>query len=236
MSTLYELFKVDENASQQEIADAYKKIIEKAEALPQTEELNKKIQRIKIAYGILSDVDKRKNYDLDLATKRADALLENVKPIEEKTEVVQNGYNTQIDTEENQQIDEEKLEQEIKETIDKKIDEINKQKNAEKELKKQERKAKRLAKKEMEYKREKEIQDYGRYLGSQGYKVKYPWTWPRVRRLLTSIVALIVAIFILWHIPFVRNSLISLYEENFVVKFFVDIIISLFSSIASAIK
>ena len=235
MNNLYELFKVDENASQKEITDSYNRIIENANSLPQTEKLIEQIQRIKIAYGILSDEEKRKKYDLDLATKRAETLLETVKPkeIEEAKEEqvsIEQEINKQLPEKDNNQINKEKLRSEISKTIDEQVNEMNRQKQAEKERKKQERKAKKLAKKELEYEREKEMYEYGRYLENQGYKVKYPWTWLRIKRLLISLLTVFITCVILWHIPFVRKQLVALYEENFVIKFFVDIILNIFSS------
>ena len=78
MSTLYEMFKISENATQQEIDAAYSQILEKSNYLPKTEELTKKISQLRIAYEILSTPEKRKKYDLDLANKRAEELLKNV--------------------------------------------------------------------------------------------------------------------------------------------------------------
>lgn len=237
LNTLYELLKVKENASQEELTESYHKILEKAASLPQSEKLIEQVRRIKIAYGILSDVEKRKKYDLDLATKRADELLENVqvKKEEVKPEVMESFIAHE---------QEEKLKQTISEQIDHVIENYNvsqvKQQNdqklVEKRQKQQLRKAKKEAKKQQQLKREMEIQAYGRYLENQGYKVKYPWTWPRVKRLLISIVTVCISGFILWHIPFVKNTLVNLYQENFVVKLFVDMIASIFGWLINGIK
>ncbi len=233
MSTLYELLQVKENATQEEITESYYKILQKADSLPQNETIIEQIRRIKIAYGILSDSEKRKKYDSDLATKRAEELLENVQVKDEKEpenlvrpnkeerlkETISNQINNIMDNYE---------EQKIKQEQQKKL--------AEKQAKKEFRKAKREAQKQQQIKREMQIQAYGDYLQKQGYKVKYPWTWLRVKRLLISIVAVIVSLFVLWHIPFVKNSLTNLYQENFVIKFLVDIINSIFMSIINGIK
>ena len=110
--------------------------------------------------------------------------------------------------------------------------EILSQKQQRKQLKKQ----KREAKKQQQLKKEMEIQAYGRYLENQGYKVKYPWTWLRVKRLLITIITIIISFFILWQIPFIRKNLTDLYEGNFVIKFLVDTVLSIFNGIKESIK
>lgn len=233
MSTLYELLQVKENATQEEITEMYHKILQKADSLPQNEAIIEQVRRIKIAYGILSDSEKRKKYDSDLATKRAEELLENVQIKEEKEpessvepnkeerlkEIISNQINTITDTYQ---------EQKIKQEQQKKL--------AEKQAKKEFRRAKREAKKQQQIKREMQIQAYGDYLQKQGYKVKYPWTWLRVKRLLIAIFVVIFTLFILWHIPFIKNSLTNLYQENIVIKYLVDILNSIFTSILDGIK
>ncbi len=233
MSTLYELLQVKENATQEEITESYHKILQKADSLPPNETVIEQVRRIKIAYGILSDSEKRKKYDSDLATKRAEELLENVQVKDEKEpenlvesnkeerlrKTISNQINNIMDNYE---------EQKIKQEQQKKL--------AEKQAKKEFRKAKREAQKQQQIKREMQIQAYGDYLQKQGYKVKYPWTWLRVKRLLIAIFTVIVSLFILWHIPFVKNSLTNLYQENFVIKFLVDITSSILTSIIDGIK
>lgn len=267
MSTLYELFKVNENATQDEIKEAYDKIISKANSLPQNDKIIEKIRRIKIAYGILSNPEKRKKYDIDLASKRADELLKNVqvkKSISEEINkdanedgniIFKKSENNNIEEkiEDIQSIDEQRIKQvidqqinnviknnnvrELKEKLDKQRKEKQlKEEKIRKQAKKQEKRNRRQAKKEQQLKREMEIQAYGEYLSKQGYKVKYPWTWLRIKRLLITIIAVIIALFILWQIPFIRNTLTDLYRENFVVKFLVDMIISILNWIIESIK
>lgn len=229
MSTLYELLQVKENATQEEITESYHKILQKADSLPQNETIIEQIRRIKIAYGILSDSEKRKKYDSDLATKRAEELLENVQVKDEK---------------EPENLVELNKEERLKETISNQINNIMdnyeeqkiKQEQQKKLAEKQAKKEFRKAKKQQQIKREMQIQAYGDYLQKQGYKVKYPWTWLRVKRLLIALFTVIVSLFILWHIPFVKNALTNVYQENFVIKFLVDIINSIFTSIINGIK
>jgi len=250
MSTLYDLFKVKENATQEEIKTAYENIIKKAETLPQNDKTIEQTRRIKIAYGILSDNEKRKKYDLDLATKRADELLGNIQIKETiSTENKENVENVKTeDSVSNEETvkkvispeDEQRLKQAIQRKIENIIENEEKQKQEqiinEKEIRKQERKKKRQLKKQQQLKREMEIQAYGEYLSKQGYKVKYPWTWIRIKRLLITILVIIITLLILWNIPYVRNMLTDLYNENFLVRILTNLIVSIFTSIIDAIK
>lgn len=222
MSTLYELFHVKENATQEEITQAYQNLLKKADSLPETEQLVEQVRRMKIAYGILSNPEKRQKYDSDLADKRTKELLENVKVSDEEPKKAPA----------KDAIAEEKIKQTISDQIENLVEvyqnqqkeEKIKQKAQEKQQKKQFQKRKREAKKQQQLKREMEIQAYGRYLEKQGYQVKYPWTWLRIKRLLITIFVLILTMIILWQIPVVQNTCLKLYNENFVIKFLVDAI------------
>lgn len=88
---------------------------------------------------------------------------------------------------------------------------------------------------EKEYK-EKYKEAYVTELRNRGYDVKYPWTWKRVRNLIVGIATLIFIGYILWQIPAVKEPLIDLYNENFIVKAIVDIIKSIIQAVASIFK
>lgn len=241
MNTLYDLFKVKEDATPEEIKQAYDNILKKADSLPQNEKIIEQVRRIKIAYGILSDSEKRKKYDLDLATKRADELLENVQiqkdePKDKEDFQFEKEMKQEIENQISHAVQFQNI-RELKEKVDKQRQEKKLiEEKLERQHKKQERKRKRQAKKEQALKREMEMNAYGEYLQRQGYKVKYPWTWLRVKRLIISIIAVIISLFILWQIPFIRNTLTDLYNTNFVVKFLADAIFSILSGIVGSIK
>lgn len=236
MRTLYELFKVSEDATVEEITANYNRIIEKSKALPQTEQLIKQIQKINIAYGILSNDDKRKKYDLDLANKRAESLLNNIRET-----------NIELEKVSSIELDEERIKQSIEEQINSAINEQemneiktkmtkNTLKKTEKAQQKLERKNRKIEKREQQYKREQEIYEYGAYLEKQGYKVEYPWTWLRIKRLLISFITVVIVLIVFWNIPFVRKILVDLYENNFVIKSLVNIIISIINGIVATLK
>ena len=87
MTTIYDLLEVNENASKKEIEEAYNKIILEFRIDPKLDSnVNKDneliLNKIKIAYEILMDDAKRARYDKELANKRAEDLLKNVKVVE----------------------------------------------------------------------------------------------------------------------------------------------------------
>ena len=254
--TVYDLLEVDEKASKEEIEKSYLKLVNEYKIDPnQTEEMRNQneliLKKLKLAYDILSDDAKREKYDNDLAQKRAEELIKNVtvkpeEPKEEKIEkpeeavsnVVQNSSqdNAQDNTnikykkvENNQDLyeDESRPEIELSDAEKKNI-----KKAAEKEFKGNLKKAKKA---EEEYNRAYN-EAYNNYLRKMGYSVKEPWTWKRVKNLLITILAIIITCTLIWLLPPTRNLLTQIYEENFIVKSLVDIVVMLFDAIISAFK
>ena len=80
-------------------------------------------------------------------------------------------------------------------------------------------------------------QAYINNLKNMGYQIKYERTWKeKIRTFFAAILAivfLLVICFILWHIPFIRNYLIDLYQHNDIVRIFVDIINNIVNSFFS---
>lgn len=254
--TVYDLLEVKEDASKEEIEKSYLKLVNEYKVDPnQGEETRNQneliLKKLKLAYDILSDDAKREKYDSDLAQKRAEELIKNVtvkkeEPKEEKvevakTEVVQNNVqetpkdnvpeaqNIKYKKVEKQDIyeDESRPEVELSDVEMKKI-----KKAAEKELKDNIKKAQKA---EEEYNRAYN-EAYNNYLRKMGYSVKEPWTWKRVKNLIITILAIIITCTVIWLLPPTRNLLTQIYEENFIVKSLVDIVVMLFDAIVSAFK
>lgn len=239
MITIYELLDVEEDASKEEIESAYSRLVlEYRQDIKFDEKTNKEneviLNRLKLAYEILTDDAKRKRYDNDLAQKRAESLIENVVVSEPKQEeiveksdgVIQSNETNAESYEEKEPSKEvytEKVQEvkseEVEETLtDKEKSEIRKA--AQKEFK---QKLKKVKQAEAEY-NEAYNKAYNDYLRKMGYKVEEPWTFKRVRNLIISILVLILVIVILWNIPPVKEMLNNLYEENFIIKAIVDLI------------
>lgn len=253
--TVYDLLEVKEDASKEEIERSYLKLVNEYKVEPnQSEEIRSQneliLKKMKLAYDILSDDIKREKYDSDLAQKRAEELIKNVtvksdEPSVEKAEdklpdIDQS--NTQETVQDNIQentnikykrVEKIEYEDEIRPQIELTDEEKKKiKKAAEKELKDNIKKAQKA---EEEYNRAYN-EAYNNYLRKMGYSVKEPWTWKRIKKLLITIFVIIITVIFIWLLPPTRNLLIQIYEENFIVKSLVDIVVMLFDAIISAFK
>lgn len=240
MITIYDLLEIDENASKEDIEKAYQKLVLKYHTTPNLDtESNSDnemiLNKLKIAYEILSDDEKRKKYDKDLANKRAEDLIKNVSVSHtETTDNTEN--NTESNSVENNKTKYKVVKKENinnNSEVDLSKDEKNKiKKAAQNEFKENLKKAQKA---EEEYNKAYN-EAYNDYLRKIGYKVKEPWTWKRIKNLLITIVAIIIVCFLVWIIPPTRNILINIYKENFIIKSLVDIVVTLFNSILKIFK
>ena len=249
MKNLYRLLNVEEKASKDEIIAAYDNIIRL-----ETDE-NKKNQ-LRIAIDILLNDEKRNKYDNDLNKSRAEQLLKQVQ-IKEETkaeEIKKEVSNTNIEEKNRQDAYNKKMDAMIMAEAQRQLDEKNKQqeKNIEnkqepdfkkieeeeyrKALKKQEKlRKKQIKKAEQEYK-DAYAEAYHAELKKMGYDVKAPWTKKRIKSLIISIIVVILLIFILSKLPFVKNAFIELYNSNDIIKAVVDIFSSIFNGIEKTIE
>lgn len=252
MVTIYEVLEVEENASKEEIEKAYAKLVYEYRIDPTlSDEDNKEneqlLNKLKIAYGILSDDEKRKKYDQDLAQRRAEELIKNVAissteesvetkeevKQEVKQEVVKPQVYTSVSKEEIVETDEiQELCEEEEDVVLTKEEQNKLRKAAKKEFKAN---LKRAQKAEEEY-NQAYNEAYNNYLRKLGYQVKEPWTWKRVKNTLIGILSVIIAIMIIWFIPATRQLLINFYNENYIVKAFVDVVIALVKAILNIFK
>lgn len=243
MVTLYDLLDVKSNSSKEEIEESYKSLIVEYATNPNlSEEENKEneliISKLKMAYEILIDDEKRKKYDATLAKKKAEALLQNVsiKHEDEKMEEKEEQATKEEFVETNEiaqisQADEE--EDDIEENTELTKEEQKKLRQAaQKEFKTNLKKAQKA---EEEY-QQAYNEAYNNYLRKMGYQVKEPWTLKRVKNVVIFVFAIIIACVLLWIIPPTRNILINLYKENFIIKSLVDIVGILINAILSIFK
>lgn len=263
MVTIYDLLEVREDASKEEIEKAYQNLALEYKVNPILSEKENKenemvLNKLKIAYEILMNDEKREKYDKDLAKKRAEDLLRNVstsseesfksvnndenissnKGTEENNEnksqnKVNVNNNETIENEENvngnEVIDEENDYDENEEVVLSKKDQDTIQKAAQKDFKKNLKKAQKI---EEEY-NQAYNKAYNDYLRKMGYKTKEPVTLKRIITTIVTILVIILVCFILWKIPPIHTILVNVYEENIVIKSLVDIVKIIFQSIAS---
>ena len=72
------------------------------------------------------------------------------------------------------------------------------------------------------------LKAYGDYLTKNGYKVAFRMNWRKLPYLLLVILILIVIGAILWFVPATHSYLVSMYENNIIIRKLVNVIVSLF--------
>lgn len=214
--TLYEILEVSENASNEVIEKAYKTLAKKYHPDLQTTAEEKKNADIKMkeineAYATLKDENKRSQYDSKLRIER------------EKEEVAHSNATSHIQT---TNIQHQANTSQPKNVTYRTASEWQQilANLPPKEREKLKKKITREAKEE--YTRVAE--DYYR---QKGYVVRHKTTPKEYLNRFIAVMIIIVSVLILWIIPFTRRWLISFYENNIVLKLFVDIIIQIVKTI-----
>ena len=192
----YDILEVSKNASPEIIEKAYKTLVKKYHPdLQKDSDKNKyeeKIKKINEAYDILSDSEKRKNYDFNL----------------KNTEISINDYNIlyqeNINLKNNLNILKEKLNY------------LNNNKN-------------NYGKNNFYYNNMKNNSIRNNY---NNLKSNMVFNFKKIIKdllaFLITILILIFIFFILWHIPFTKNYLINLYNENSALKYIINLFINIF--------
>ena len=254
MVTIYDLLEVDENASKEEIEKAYRKLIVEYRTDPKFsgEDNNNNeiiLNKLKLSYEILTDDEKRKRYDEDLAKKRAEELIKNVSNVPTQEEPIQTNNQIQENVSSDNVPNNVKPNYAEEEEYYEEAEEIQEPENTNNvELTDEERKKlKKAAQKEFKdnlKKAQKAEEEYNRayneayndYLRKMGYSVKEPWTFKRVRNLIISLLVIFGICDLIWILPPTKNLLIKIYEENFIVKSLVDKVAIIFNAIINAFK
>lgn len=201
----YEVLQVNKNASQEIIEKAYKTLVKKYHPDLQVDnqkiEFEEKIKKINEAYEVLSDSEKRKNYDLTLKQNEISIndyndLIDENNNLKNEINYLKNNYN-QNNTINNNHAQDSNLNYEINRKID---DAVNKA----------------------------YYDAYIQDLKNRGYKIKYRKTFKDFVALIITILIIILIFIILWHIPFTKNYFIKLYEKNEIFKLFIDSISNIF--------
>ena len=222
----YEILEVNKNASPEIIEKAYKTLVKKYHPdLQQDENKNKyeeKIKKINEAYDILSDPEKRKKYDLNL----------------KNTEISINDYNSlyqeNINLKNNLNILKEKLNylNNIQNNYEKNNLNYNNLENNKNNINQEysdnyytENFNNSNSKNNENYSENNNINykniNYTNYFSNFVVNIKN-----KLKDLFAFFITILIIIFIffiLWHIPFTKNYLIKLYNENSILQFFINL-------------
>ena len=204
----YEILEVNQNASPEIIEKAYKTLVKKYH--PDLQENNlkniyeEKIKKINEAYDILSNTEKRKKYDLNL--KNTEISSEEFKNLINENNNLKNELNY--------------LKNDLNNQKNKNTENINNftDRNYNKKIQESINTAYNKA----------YYDAYIQSLKNRGYKIKYKKNWKDFFALINTIIINSTISFILWHIPFVKNYLINLYNKNPALQFLVDLLLNIF--------
>lgn len=218
MKTLYEILEVSETASNEIIEKAYKVLAKKYHPDLQPKEkkaqAEKTMKEINEAYDVLSDEEKRKQYDNKLTMQRQQL---------EKNEINKSSYYEY--TSYNKGAD-------IK---NKKQTSTKTEKQIQEEIKIQKRMEQKIQNNIQEQYKQKYQEAYEGYLRNLGYNIKYKWTWKNYRDFFITIFIIICICTILWFFPPTNKLIIQFYESNSIIKVIIDVIWSIIIGIWNAI-
>ena len=208
MKNYYEILEVNESASQEVIERVYKLLAKKYHPdmnLDNPKEAEEKFKEVTTAYETLSNPDKRKKYDEELAYERQAASQAST-----YTSFEEASYNEPVY---------EDIAQEVPNNI-------------EEQKKKIEHLAKKQAQEQarMEYEAQKAYNDaYYKALEDMGYTIVYQKTFKDYLRIAITLIVMALILFGLWHIPVVQEKVIEFYENSGPLKNLIDAIITKFS-------
>ena len=227
----YEILEVNKNASPEIIEKAYKTLVKKYHPdLQQDENKNKyeeKIKKINEAYDILSDPEKRKKYDLNLKNTEISIndynslyqeninLKNNLNILKEKLNYlnnIQNNYeknnlnynnleynkNNYTKNNINQEYSDNYYTENFNNSNSKNNENYSENNN-------------------INYKNINYTNYFSNFLVNIKNKLKDLFAF------FITILIIIFIFFILWHIPFTKNYLIKLYNENSILQFFINL-------------
>ncbi len=244
MKDLYKILEVDRKASIDVIEKAYKVLAKKYHPdLQSTQESKKvaeeKIKKINEAYEILKDNEKRKKYDLELEQEEKRNTVNNTNYNSDYTNRNHNssavngttynnvnykqnvGYknNAESNNKQNYQSD-------SNQNKDINNSNVNNQYS---EAQLTDKQRKKLNKKIQRKMQDEYLRAYGDYLTKNGYRVAFRINWRKLPYLLIVVLIIIAIGAFLWYFPVTNRYLVSLYEDNIIIKKIVDMIISLFN-------
>jgi len=215
----YDILEVNKNASPEIIKKAYTTLAKKYHPDLQEKEFKKdseeKLKLINEAYEVLSDEEKRNQYDVQLQQDE----IKNEKIIDELLYENMNLKNELNNMKQNINI--QSTFTPVSNTSDKNTSDYESKLKYQQELDYQQ---------QVTQARKKAYHDaYIQDLKNKGYRIKYKKTF---RDYIKNFIALLLTLFILfllWQIPFVQRFLISIYNENPIIHTFIDFISKVFN-------
>lgn len=202
----YDILQINKNASPEIIEKAYKVLAKKYHPDLQTEENKKQaeeiLKKINEAYEILSNPEKKKNYD--------DSLLEEERSAFEGTKT--------------SDISDSNLNLEKELFLKQQQDLLYQQKMQQEKLRQEQ-----VYQEQLQHARQKAYHDaYIQDLKSRGYKIRYKKTFKDYLKGFETIILSIFILFLICQIPFVKNFLINFYESNEMIQYIVKIFLNIF--------
>lgn len=225
MNNYYKILQVDKEASKEIIEKAYKTLAKKYH--PDLQRGHNKIEAenmmkiINEAYDVLSDEEKRKNYDLELKMHQEQIELQKKLKEQHDQEAVlrkQNLRNTPQRIYNKNNVNNSQTHH----TSSASSSQTNSNASNFNEAF---RDAYKTAYNDA----------YTNILKRMGYKIRYKKTWKDYLKRLIIFLIIILICFILWHIPFTKKFLLNIYHSNTAIKLIVDIIINIISSFIDTI-
>ena len=219
----YEILEVNKNASPEIIDKAYKTLAKKYHPDLQSEENKKQgeeiFKQINEAYEVLSNEEKRKQYDITI--EENNSLNEQIEELyHENVDLKKQIYNMKQNRN-NSTNETHYYKKEVSQN-----NSSNTNQNEEYERKRREAEYyKNLNNTMQQAYHDAYVQD----LKNRGYKIKYKKTWKeRIRDLIALGITILIFALIL-QIPAVQQFFVSIYEENPFIKMIVDAISNVFS-------
>ena len=235
----YEILEINRNASQEIVEKAYKTLAKKYH--PDLQDGDKKAQyeeKLKIineAYEVLSDPEKRKEYDATLPEEVSAEEYENLYRQKEYMKQRINRMEQQNDNIPGY----EGFQDPQPENYNPQSGSQNTNENLYKRQSDLQRQQEDLLRRQQQFEYQQKINNavnkayhdaYVNELRRRGYRVRHKKTWRDYVAVFLTILVVIIAFVIAWHIPPVHNYFIKLYNENEAVRFIVNIFINFFNS------
>lgn len=213
MKTYYDVLEISRHASKEVLERAHKILIKRYHPDLETDPVKRKekeeyIKKINEAYEILSDDNKRKEYDLKVF--REEVQTDNLKN-DSEDEI--------IDEKKADKLEEDRINNEYIKIVDEEI------KKAQERIDEEERLIKENLRRHERA-----------YLRSLGYNIKEPVNWKRRIILIITTIAFLVLIWLIYLIPSVRIAIDTEIEKNTVWGFILSMIKYLYTLVGTVFR